>query len=131
MRVSGGIVRTVRTSRRSRLLRGGDFCYGVFGRKIKGRDSSCSQSIKKVQVIYVGNPGCLPEREAFFAQIVDRDYKRNLLDKLSGLFAQSDEEIVGDVEGDVRRQSFLSIEVKATQLSPAPSAHYQQRTALP
>lgn len=59
---------------------------------------------------------CLSKRKAFFTQIMNSGHQTNFLGKLLGLLAESEEEIVGDVYGDLRHNSlfFVSVSVDSS-----------------
>src|SRR5262249_19564747 len=78
-------------------LRGSDFCRGGFSREVKSGDSLHGQGIKEIQAVYASQLSRLPKRKPFFTQVMDGSYQTDFLGELSGLFAESEEEIVRDV----------------------------------
>jgi hypothetical protein len=81
----------------SASLRGSNLCGCVLSRKVESRDASCSQGIEKIQTIHISKSGCLPKREAFFTKIVNSGYQTHFLGKLSWLFSESEQKVVGDI----------------------------------
>lgn len=99
-----------------------ELCSGVLNREIKSRNSSRCQGVEEIQALHPGEPGRLSKGEAFFAKVMNGGHQTYLLGKLPGLFAESEEKLVGNFYRDVRRSVF------SPSAEPKPMSETSQET---